>query len=444
MKSNLDREQARKSLRFSLLDGIFASGMIGFTQDYFTPFLLALGGTVGQVGILSALPNLFASVAQLGSADFAEKMKSRRKIICTFVFLQAFILLPIALIALRGNMNIGIFIALAVFFTAFGAVVLPPWGSLMSDLVPQRKRGEYFGWRNKTLGFILVGASLLAGLILNTAKKFNVFYGFMIIFGLAFIFRLISWYFLTRMHEPHLEHKREHYFTLIDFLARIRESNFAKFVLFVAMMSFSVNLAAPFFAVLMLRDLSFSYLLYTLITITSTMTIYFAMGRWGRHADKVGNLKVIRSTSYIIAVLPFLWVICRAPLYLFLIQVLAGFVWAGFNLCTSNFIYDAVTPEKRTRCIAYFNVLNGLAIGGGALTGGFLLHKLPPLFGYKILSLLMISFILRMTVSIFMPRHLKEVRPVEKITNNGLFFSMVGIKPLLGIDRRTIGYDGEG
>ncbi|MDD5085563.1 MAG: MFS transporter [Candidatus Omnitrophica bacterium] len=443
MKRNLSREQVRKSLRFSLLDGIFASGTTGFTQDYFTPFLLALGGTVGEVGILSALPNLFASVAQLGSADFAERMKSRRKIINAFVLLQALVLLPIAVIAFRGNANIGIFIALAVSFTAFGAVVLPPWGSLMSDLVPERKRGEYFGWRNKTLGFALVGASLLAGLILNTTKKFNVFYGFTIIFGLAFIFRLASWYFLTKMREPHQEHKREHYFTLIDFLARIRESNFAKFVLFVSLMSFSVNLAAPFFVVLMLRDLSFSYILYTLITITATLTIYFTMGRWGRHADKVGNLKVIRSTSYIIAVLPFLWVICRSPLYLFLIQVLAGFVWAGFNLCTSNFIYDAVTPAKRTRCIAYFNVLNGLAIGAGALTGGFLLQKLPPLFGYKILSLLVISFILRFLVSFFMLRHLKEVRPVEKITSNSLFFSMIGIRPLLGVDRRTIGYDGE-
>jgi len=433
-------QKKSKSLRFSFFDGIFASAMAGFTQDYFAPFLLVIGATARHIGILNALPNLFASLVQLLSADFTEKTGSRRTIINVFVFCQALILAPMAITAFLGWPSVAFFIALVILFTSLGAFFGPAWASLMCDLVDKDKRGEYFGWRNKALGFILVGATLIAGFILNQMKAVNIFYGFAVIFGCAFIFRIISWYFLTRMYEPKLVHRKEDRFTLLNFLARIRESNFAKFVLFVSMLNFSVNLASPFFAVLMLKNLHFSYLLYTSITITATLTIYLTISRWGRHADKVGNLKVIRFTAPLIAILPLLWVINRDPVFLFFVQIVSGFAWAGFNLCASNFIYDAVTPEKRTRCIAYFNVLNGLALAVGALLGGFLVEKMPPVLGYNILSLFIISSVLRLIVALFGPMKLKEVRPVENISSDKLFFSMIGMKPLLGVDRKTIRY----
>jgi len=437
---NQNNNQKNRSLKFSFSDGIFASGMVGFTQEYFTPFLLLLGAVAKHIGMLNALPNFFASLIQLKSADFTETLHSRKKIINIFVLFHALMLLPMAIMALSGRGKPAIFIAYVILFTSFGAIATPAWGSLMSDLVEEDKRGTYFGWRNRILGFITAGAAFIAGFILHTMKKLNIFYGFVIIFSFAFIFRMISWYFLTRMYEPPLVQRKEDYFTLIDFLARIRESNFAKFVLFVSMMNFSVNLASPFFAVLMLKDLHFSYMLYTIITITATLTVYIMISRWGRHADKVGNLKIIKFISPLIGVIPLLWVFNHNPAFLLFAQIFSGFLWAGFSLCTTNFIYDAVIPEKRTRCISYFNALNGLALCGGALLGGFLLQKLPLLFGYKILTLFLISSVLRIIVGIFMPMKLKEVRPVEKTKSNELFFSVIGIKPLLGIERKTIRY----
>jgi len=290
-------DKVKKSLRFSFLDGIFASAMAGFTQDYFTPFVLLLGATARHVGMLSALPNFFASLAQLKSADITEKLKSRKRIINIFVLLQALMFLPMMHIALSGKMKPFLFILVVVLFASFGALSYPAWGSLMADLVEEDKRGVYFGWRNRTLGFVIVGTAFIAGFILHMMKKINIFYGFAIIFICAFIFRIISWYFLKRMYEPSVEYKSDDYFSIFDFLARLKESNFAKFVIFVSLMSFSVNLASPFFSVLMLQDLHFSYLLYTFITVTATLVIYIVIKRWGIHADAVGNLKVIKLTS---------------------------------------------------------------------------------------------------------------------------------------------------
>lgn len=434
----MDNNQTDKSLKFSLFDGIFASAMIGFIQDYLTPFLLLLGATVKHIGMLNALPNFFASLVQLKSADLVERLKSRKIIINIFVFLQALMIVPMIIVALSTRTRPIVFIFFVILFTCFGAFATPAWGSLMSDLVRKDKRGEYFGWRNKVLGFVVVGSTFIAGLILHLMNKINIFYGFVILFSCAAIFRIISWYFLNKMHEPVLNHSKESRFTLFDFLSRIKESNFAQFVLFVSLMNFSVNLASPFFAVLMLRDLSFSYLVYTIISVAATLTVYSTIGRWGRHADRVGNLKIIKFTAPLIGIIPLLWIINRHPVFLFFAQVLSGFVWAGFNICTTNFIYDAVTPEKRTRCISYFNVLNGLALCLGALLGGLLIQKLPFLFGYRILSLFLLSSILRILVGLMIPKKLKEVRPVQRVHSMELFFSVVGMKPLVGIERKTI------
>ena len=162
-RSTISNENlVNKSLKYSFLDGVFASGMTGFIQDYFTPFLLLLGATNKHVGMLSALPNLFSSLVQFKSADLTEKLKSRRKIIGIFVFLQALMLFPIAVMALLGLKQIYLFIALVVLFAAFGAFAGPAWGSHPSTAeqsgdgdpsgLPEPRKGEVDGGQVHVLG----------------------------------------------------------------------------------------------------------------------------------------------------------------------------------------------------------------------------------------------------------------------------------------------------
>lgn len=427
----------KKSLKISFMKGLFGCCMAGLTQEYFTPFLLFLGAGANHVGILSAATNFFASTIQFFSAEMVNKLRSRKKMIGLFVLLQAGILFLIPLLVLGRGGNYWVFISLAVLFASFGAVFIPAWLSFLSDLVDEGRRGDYFGWRGRNMGLVALGAMLVAGVILHLTEKVNVAFGFVMIFVLAGVCRLISFAFLGRMYEPPLICREEDSFTFIRFIRRLKESNFAKFVLFVALMNFSVNLAAPFFAVLMIRDLSFNYMTYTGIIMAAPLMVFLSVHRWGRHADIVGNLKVIRFTAVFIPFIPILWVLNQHPLFLILVEMASGFFWAGFNLCAVNFIYDAVSPQKRTRCIAYFNVVNGLALSCGALLGGYIVGHLPPFIGFKILTLFLISATLRLCAAVILPPFLKEVRPVTSVKSSALFFSLIGMRPILGFDRRT-------
>ncbi|MCM8783267.1 MAG: MFS transporter [Candidatus Omnitrophica bacterium] len=341
-------------------------------------------------------------------------MKSRKKIINIFVLLHALMFIPLVFIPYIFKENTVFFLILFVaLLNSLNAFAGPPWTSLISEYIPWQKRGKFFGKRNKLFQTIIISASFISGFILHFLKQ-KPLKGFVIIFSLSFIFRMLSWFFLIRMYEPPFRNRPESYFSFLDFIRRIRESNFLKFVTFVSGLNFSVNIAAPFFSVFMLRDLKFNYLTYTILVTTVAMFSIILVDRWGRMADEVGNVRILKITSHFIACLPFLWIINQNPLYLFFIQALSGFAWSGFNLSATNFILDAVTPQKRTRCVAYFNVFNGIALCLGAFLGGFLVKYLPPLRGYKILLLFLVSSSLRWLVVLLLSRRIREVREVKK------------------------------
>jgi MFS family permease len=305
----------------------------------------------------------------------------------------------------------------------------------MTDYIPFRKRGRYFGWRNRILGFVHVGSMIAAGLLLYWIEDRSTVAGFLIIFAVGALARFISAGYLAKMRDVPQKRDPASDFTFYRFLARFKESNFVKFVAFAAMLTFASYLSAPFFAVFMLRDLQLSYLNYMVLQVIATVAGLIALPLWGRHADAVGNVRVLRLSGFFACLIPLFWLVSRNVFYLGLIQSFAGFVWSGFTLCATNFIYDAVTPQKRVRCISYFQVMNGAAIFLGASLGGFLATKLPPLQGHSMLSLFLLSGICRLFCYFTLFNRFQEVRPSREVSLQDLFFSVVGIRPLIGISR---------
>jgi hypothetical protein len=96
--------------------------------------------------------------------------------------------------------------------------------------------------------------------------------------------------------------------------------------------------------------------------------------------------------------------------YLVLIQLFSGACWAGFDLCSCNFIYEAALPGKRLKYIAYHKALTTLFMALGALTGAYLLGFMRPILGHNILALFMLSGVLRLAVTMVLFPKLKEVR----------------------------------
>ena len=424
----------KESLSISWKEGIPASMMLGVLDYYLIPYGLFLGAGNRTVALLSSLPHLLASLFQLAAVRAVRQAGSRLRFTVATAGGQAAALLPLAALALADFPGrLAALVALAVVFRVLNNLCGTAWSSLMSDYLPAQRRGVYFGWRSRIAGLAGLAGTALGGLLLAGMKQISLAWGFVVLFGAASLMRFLSAGMLARMADLSLSSPPGSDFTFLMFLRRFRESNFVRFVLFVAFTLFTTHLAAPYFSVYMLRDLHLGYFTYMLIHLAAAVGSLVAFPVWGRNADVVGNAHILKTTGWLIPAIPLLWLFSRDPAYLVLVEFFAGFIWGGFNLCAANFIYDAVTPEKRVRCLGYFNLISGTAICAGALLGGFLANRLPPLFGLRLMSLFLLSGLLRFAAAFWPGGRFREVREsARKVSSRELFFSVVGIRPLAG------------
>ncbi len=427
-------DKKQSSLKNSVKDGSFYSIMWGFGEHYVAPFALALNATSPQIAFLTSIPQLLSSLFQLISAKVTDLFKNRKTLVMWSVLIQALIWFPLFLIPFFTQ-NIPLLISFFTIYTIAGSFATPAWNSWMGDLVEENRRGRYFGYRNKIIGFFSFASIFAAGFILNSFTKINPFIGFGFIFSIALIARLTSFFYVKRMYEPRYIIEKKDTFSFISFTKRLRKTNYGRFVIFIFFYRFAVSISAPFFTVYMLRELGFSYWTFTLITGMATITSFLTMTYWGRYGDRFGNKKVLTVTSLIIPIIPILWIISSTARYLFFIQLFSGFVWAGFNLSSANFIFDAVPSAKRARCNAYFNLYHGISIFLGASLGGYFTKILPTtnFFFSNILIIFVISGFLRLCFAILFLPKLKEERKVDFIPDSRLLFNVVAVDPVKGL-----------
>lgn len=268
-------------------------------------------------------------------------------------------------------------------------------------------------------------------------------------FGLASIGRYISFYFLRRQYEPQAVRDESAYFSFFTFIKKMPSNNFGKFVIFVSLISFAVAIASPFFSVYMLKDLKLSYLAFTIINLSALISPLIFLPFIGKISDRFGTVRVMRISGFLIAFIPLLWIFSIFLMkfnpillisYLFVIEFFSGFVWASFNLASSNFIYDAVTKQKIILCFTYFSFINSIgAFFGGVIGGQLSSISTISVFGLTgILLVFLISFVLRLLPSIFIARKLKEVRKVE---TSGDEISLRRIKEKIGYFLKLISFD---
>jgi MFS family permease len=380
--------------------------------------------TTQQIGLLTSVPNFTMAVTQFVAPGLSERAGSRKGFILPMAIMHALMWLPILLIPyLFQTHQVWWLIAFMTLSTAFDSALNPVWGSMMADLVPAQMRGRFFGLRNRITAFVSLASAYAAGGILQLFTG-NTNLAFTIIFTGAMASRLVSFYFLSRMYEPlsPATEKRGHE-SVLKIARGLFSTNIGMFIIFCALMNFTTTVAGPFFSPYMLRDLHFSYIVYTIINSVAGLATVGFMTWWGKRIDRAGGIKVLKITSLFVPFVPLGWVLSHSLWWLVVIQIFSGFAWAGFHLSSGVFIFDAAPPQNRTRYIALYNSLIFLGVSLGSLAGGIVAPLLPPFMGSYFLSIFIVSGVARLTVALFFLPRIKEVRKVPQIEARELLFS---------------------
>jgi len=228
---------------------------------------------------------------------------------------------------------------------------------------------------------------------------------------------------------------------------QLKQSRFAGFSVFFALIQLSVAVGSPFFSIYLLRDLGYSYVEFMVLSASTVFMQFLTLYRWGRISDVFGNRIILTLCGSLIPFIPFLWLISPNFYYLLIVQAFGGVIWAGFTLSASNFLYDLIPQNKRATYMAAHNVLASVGIFIGALLGGYLGTVLPDsyvVFGYEInlvsqlYNVFVLSFVFRLITSLLLIPRLKEIRRVKPVTVRRLIFRVVRFNPLTGLNFEVI------
>lgn len=443
--NNSELKKLSPALRAVMLDGMAWAVMVGFGETYLSAFAIFLGATALQIAVLATTPQFIGAFVQLVSVWSQRFFKSRRAVVVKSAAINAALWFPVAILPHVMGIGAGssvVLIILAILYQVSGQFGSPIWNSLVGDLIPPESRGRFFGLRNRLTGACTFVALMLGGGILHGARGAGIeAYGFSAIFLLACAFRGLSAYWLGRYDDPEYEVRREDYFSFWSFLKRAPRSNYARFVFFTSFVSFAVAFSGPFFSVYMLRELKMSYLEFMVVSAANTITQFMTIQYWGTLSDRYGNKKILNVCGFAVCLSPVLWIFGSEIWYLLLIQIYGGFVWAGYNLASANFIFDAVTPGKRARCAAYHGLVGSAFVLAGSLAGAYViegLHDTVSIFGLswtpasRFFVLFLVSGAMRLvTASLLLPLF-REVREVEPIKHGEFIARITGLRATAG------------
>ena len=256
--------------------------------------------------------------------------------------------------------------------------------------------------------------------------------GFILIFLIALISRMISLLYLYKQYEPAYQVLREAEFGFLQFFQEPQFRNYRSFVIYLGLMNFAVFISGPFFTPYMLKDLQMDYLTFTLVNASSIIVKVLSLPVWGKAVDRFGARRVMSLAGYLMPIIPVLWLFSRDVTWLIAIQIYSGFIWGGFEIATVSFIFDITTPQKRATGVAYYNIVNGLALISGALLGSTIV-RFNTVFLSPYFLVFLLSGLLRLIASLlFLPR-LAEVRAVEEIGYPRLFLKVVFSVPTISL-----------
>lgn len=426
-----------RSLRWSLANGGLNAVMLGCGEAYLGPFAVFLSAPDPVIGALATLPVFLGAGAQLMSVRLLDRGPSRRRLATALVTAQALTWAVIfAAPFFVPDHAAWLLLGGAMLYFISGHALLPVWNSWMGDLVPSGSRGDYFGRHGRVSSFCAVAALVGAAVTLHVGRAGGWEWGaYGAVFGAALLARLASAGAFLRMRDVPLSPPTDaERFTFWDFVRRTGRSNFAKFTFFVAAIMGTSFMAGPYFAPFMLRDLGFNYLEFLASSVVFNIAQIVTMHRWGRLCDRVGARRILRVTAVLIPLVPLPWLVTTRWEWILAAQTFSGVIWGGFNLAAMNFLFDAVSPAKRARCVAYYHLLLNGAMLAGATIGGFLSTRLgDAVFGFPLQTLFLISAVARVLPVLLLLPLVREVRPVEAVKTWDVWFTVIGLRPLRGL-----------
>jgi MFS family permease len=440
--SNSRAEHAgKRGLRYGLRDGACQAITQGSGEQYLSAFALLLHASPFQLSVLSALPQLIGTGAQLVSVKLLQWSQNRKALISAGTVGQAFSWVPIVLLPLLfPQWGPWLVVSGAAAYFACAHFTTPAWNSLIADWLDQHERGAYFARRGQIIASLSFFALCGGGWVLSLWQDSTVaWWGFVLIFAMAGSARILSALALSPVQDVHPTAYLEAQQGFREFFRQNATKDFRRFLLFAGLMHASVLIAGPFFVLYILQDLHLSYFGYGGWLAAGILGQLLTLRAWGQFGDRFGNKSLLSITGFTVPILPMLYLVSTNVGFLLTVNFLGGVVWAGLSLGLQNYVFDSVRREERAKAIALYSTINAVGWSVGALLGSWLVEHLPARIEWSGVILqpasnlpfvFFLSGVLRLLVSSSLLGTFHEARQVELVPRRQLLWEVPLVKPV--------------
>jgi MFS family permease len=247
---------------------------------------------------------------------------------------------------------------------------------MFAQIVPPEQRASVISIRNVLLGITSMLATLLGGKFL---EFFPLPLNYQLLFGLAFVASMASFYHLTRLRVPPPPEKtpdavepiraERGYFALFRASSRFTRFALASFVFY-----WGVNLPLPLYSIYWVKNLGASDAWIGLIAMVGSATTIFAYPIFARLSTRYGTRLLLLAATFGLAGYPLFTALTTSVEPLLLISFYGGIFGPAMQLSFFNGLLEVSPAARRPSYIALYNTLINLAafaapLIGTALTG---------------------------------------------------------------------------
>lgn len=342
-------------------------------------FISKLTDSPVAIGVLSSIVSTGSLVPQLFAANWVQRTPIKKFISVNIGFfterlpLICLILAPwLATWSKTAALFFGMFCI--TWYVVGSGITMVAWQDMIAKIIPSQTRGRLMG----TTFFIGTGAGVIGSIVASRVLENYLFpTNFMITFGLAALFIVISWVFLAITKEPPDPPKitNSNKNKVVDWtqIAQVfnEDSNYRKYLVSAVINALGL-MAVGFLAVYTLDKWQVSdsqVALYTTFLLGGQAVGYLMYG-W--LADRIGNKLSLEINSLVSVASMVFAIMAQDQTIFYLVFALRGVYASGSFLSGMNINFDFSKPEIRPTYIGLSNTVIGIFSGVAPLIGGVL------------------------------------------------------------------------
>jgi len=351
---------------------------------YFSLFVLELGGSVVDVGLINLVSMVTLSISRLFGGYLADTL-GRKRVIVPMTILYAFsnlifVFAPDWRFLLIGNL-----------ICSIALMYQPALMALVGDILPSERRGSGVSLMNAPSQLLGLVGPPLATLVVSSQGLER---GMRILFLLVFLSTLLSGMMrllLVETYSSRSELSLEHAIKEYRDSLRSMRGDLGKLIVISSSVIGIYNMAYPYLQVYAVKYLGLSLelwgLLSTLIAVISTISLLIS----GYLSDRIGR-NLMMALGYLSASIGLLLIsLARDPLS-FSLALIINVIFSS-SPASQALLFDLTSEEARGKVNAMNGLVEGSISGTMSALGGFIYGFSAP-FLFSLASLLLIPLII--------------------------------------------------